>query len=135
MADLRSKSVFGSASKVDEALASGKVNEYDMLFLGGNDETPQIGWIDGDGNKIIVDTAKEIVYVDELPETGIEKVVYVYNFKFYLWDGTKYVSLTIEGGVDETTVNSKIETATTESKNYTDEQISSILSAMEVVII
>lgn len=49
--NLRSKHAFGSEANVDAALQSGAIDAYDILFL----NEKKIGWIDKDGNKVIVE--------------------------------------------------------------------------------
>lgn len=45
---MKAKHAFGNLSDVQKALDSGKINNYDILFLDGDTE-PKIGWIDGKG--------------------------------------------------------------------------------------
>ena len=132
--DLRSKHAFGSEANIDSALAQGLIDAYDILFLNEG----KIGWIDKDGNKVIVEDKTGVVTVDELPETGDAATVYICGNKFYFWNGSDFVTPTTEGeGVDETTVDSKIETAKTEvttaANAYTDEQIAAITESMAIV--
>lgn len=56
MADeiLRSKHAFGEFANLDKAIADGKIDAYDILFLDGKTE-PKIGWVDKDGNVVILD--------------------------------------------------------------------------------
>ena len=53
--NLKSKHAFGSETKVDEALANGAIDAYDILFLNEG----KIGWIDKNGNKIILNNVSE----------------------------------------------------------------------------
>ena len=47
MADelLRSKHVFGSLVSLEAAIAAGKVDAYDILFLKDQNDVPVIGWL------------------------------------------------------------------------------------------
>ncbi len=54
MAD-KAKHAYGSRKKLDAAIASGKVDSFDVLFLNGVDEAPAIGWVDKNGNPIIIE--------------------------------------------------------------------------------
>lgn len=134
MADeiLKSRHAFGSINGVDDALSAGKIDAYDILFLTSGDEH-KIGWIDKDGNKVILEDKKGVVTVNELPETGDTETVYICGSKFYLWNGSAFVCPSAEGGLDETVVDEKIEDAVTSANAYTDEQIAAITQAMAIV--
>lgn len=58
MAD-RAKHAFGALEKIDEALSSGKIDSYDILFVKDANGKPYVGWIDKDGNKVICDDSEE----------------------------------------------------------------------------
>lgn len=134
MADeiLRSKHAFGQLENVDAAISDGKIDAYDILFLKDKDNKPTIGWVDKDGNKVILEDSeckKQVLLVKELPETGDEEVIYIYNSKFYFWNGTEFVSQIDEVGVSEDVVNSKIEVAVSEANAYSDKKLDSALEA------
>lgn len=131
MSTTRSKHAFGSEANVDSALEQGLIDAYDILFLSEG----KIGWIDKDGNKVIPESKKQVLTVESLPEEGDAETIYIFESKFYLWDGTDYVSPSVDGGVDETVVDSKIDTAVqevAESANaYTDQQIAEAIAVVE----
>lgn len=131
MSTMKSKHAFGSEANVDYALEQGLIDAYDILFLAEG----KIGWIDKNGNKVILENKQQVMTVDELPETGVAEVIYIYNAKMYVWNGTEFVSPTTETGVDETTVDRKIDTAVQEvtdaANAYTDSQIDSALEVVE----
>ena len=60
MADelLRSKHAFGSSDGVLKAVEDGKIDAYDILFLDGDTNKPKIGWIDKNGNPVILTDEK-----------------------------------------------------------------------------
>lgn len=128
---LRSKHAFGSEANVDAALASGKIDAYDILFLSEG----KVGWIDANGNKVIVEDKVQVMVIDELPETGEESILYVVNSIGYTWNGTEFKPIA-ESGLDEATIDSKIEAANTTLletvKEYTDTQIQEV-SSVKVV--
>ena len=94
MAELKARHAFGSSSGIDAALEANKIDAFDILFLDGNTDEPKVGWIDKDGNKVIVKDKTQIVRVDSLPtENGDPNVVYIYNNEGYIWDGEKCISL------------------------------------------
>lgn len=65
MADeiLRSKHAFGSLEALDQAIADKKVDAYDILFLTDADGH-RIGWIDKNGQKVILDMGVSADVVD-----------------------------------------------------------------------
>lgn len=131
MSTMKSRHAFGSEENVDSALAQGLIDAYDVLFLSEG----KIGWIDKNGSKVILENRQQVMTVSELPAAGSEEVIYIYNSKMYIWDGSEYVSPTVEGGVDETTVDTKIDTAVQEVSDaanaYTDSQIDAALEVVE----
>lgn len=126
MSELKSKHAFGSEENVDAALAQGLIDAYDILFLSEG----KIGWIDKDGNKVIPENKSHVVLVDELPDVGSYDTIYIYNGKFYYWDGEHFISPSGGGVVTETTVDKKVDAAKSEAiesaKSYIDDQIASI---------
>lgn len=130
--NLRSKHAFGSEANVDAALASGAIDAYDILFL----KEGKIGWIDKDGNKVIVENKQQVVVLEALPETGEEGILYIVNSVGYSWDGSEFKPISEGTGIDETIVDTKIETAKStmldDAKAYTDQKIEESLFA-EVV--
>ena len=123
MAELKARHAFGSSSKIDAALASGAVNEYDILFLDGDTATPKVGWIDKNGNKVIVKDKTQIVRVDSLPtENGDPNVIYVHNNLGYVWDEAQTKCVPIAEGADITELQTKVTTLETEIANKVDEQ-------------
>ena len=116
---LKSRHAFGSLANVDSALDQGLIDAYDILFL----KEGKIGWIDADGNKVILEDKAQVVTVDVLPEVGENNVVYIYNSKFYFWDGEKFAAPEDIQGVSEEDVNEKVATAVSDANAYTDEKI------------
>lgn len=90
----KAKHAYGSRANLAAAIEAGKVDAYDILFLNGEDESPAIGWIDKDGNPVIVGCEEQVVKVTELPTSdGKEGVVYIYDNEAYIWDGEKCTSI------------------------------------------
>lgn len=94
MADeiLRSKHAFGSIENLQNAIDSGKVDQFDILYLLDENDKPQVGWINKQGEPVIVDTEK-VIHVDVLPETGEDGKIYIFNGGGYFWNGTEFVNL------------------------------------------
>lgn len=62
------KHAFGSEAKVDEALAAGTIDAYDILFLNEG----KVGWIDKDGHKVIAeDKTSENIVVNGVTGLGV----------------------------------------------------------------
>lgn len=59
MAD-KARHAFGMLENIDSALSSGAIDAYDILFVKNADGKPLVGWIDKDGNKVIVDDSAEL---------------------------------------------------------------------------
>lgn len=61
----KAKHAFGTVEKIDEALSAGTINSYDILFVKNAEGKPFVGWIDKDGNKVLVDDSAELAKLDE----------------------------------------------------------------------
>lgn len=95
MATERAKHAFGTLEKVDSALAAGTIDAYDILFVKDANGKPYVGWIDKEGNKVIVEEEDEIIVVngESLPESGELGKVYIFGEDGYFWNGEKFVNL------------------------------------------
>lgn len=134
MADelLRSRHAFGMEENIDAALESGAIDAYDVLFLKDAKNNAKIGWIDKDGNKVIVDDKKGVLFPTELPETGDAEMIYVVNNIAYVWTGEDFAVLGGEtSGVTETVVDDKVNEGVATANAYTDEQIANAFAIVE----
>ena len=133
MADeiLRSKHAFGEFANLDKAIADGKIDAYDILFLDGKTE-PKIGWVDKDGNVVILEDKKQVMAVDSLPETGNEDTIYICGSTFYFWNGSEFVASADNVGVSEDLVNARFDDAVSEANAYTDEKIAEVSSGFDL---
>lgn len=122
---LKSRHAFGSEANIDYAISQGLVDAYDILFL----KEGKIGWIDKEGNKVILENKKQVVSVEALPEIGDVETVYICDSKFYFWNGVEFILSA--GSINETIVYEKIETAVNEANAYTDEQIANAIGVVE----
>ena len=138
MAD-RARHAFGTLERIDAALSAGTIDAYDILFVKDESGKPYVGWIDKDGNKVIVQEEEQIVVVEggSLPETGVEGKVYIFNESCYIWNGTKFVNVCKP--TDLTDLESQIDEIETEmTKKVTAETVQTMIedytnSAIEVV--
>lgn len=63
MAD-KAKHAFGALERVDESIASGKLDAFDVLFVKDANGKPYVGWVDKNGNKVIVDNNADLSDVE-----------------------------------------------------------------------
>ena len=133
MADelLRSKHAFGSVKNLDTAIEAGKVDAFDILFLTDDDGNAKIGWLNKQGQKVILEDKKQVLTLQELPSSGETDALYVVGTKLYVWDGEKFTAVSGADGVTEDTVDAKITTAKDEIKAYADEQIANAVTVVE----
>lgn len=118
----KARHAFGSETNVDSALQAGTIDAFDILFL----DEKKIGWIDKNGQKVILEDAEQVSVVTTLPETGEEGILYIVvnatdsssiTASGSIWSNEQFVTVfdnsVTGGGVDEATVDSKIEEAMT----------------------
>lgn len=105
MADeiLRSKHGFGLLENIDQALLEGKVDAYDILFVKDRAGNPYVGWIDKDGQKVIIKGEEKVIVVDgeALPKVGEVGKIYIFNDEGYFWNGNKFVSFSKQVDISE----------------------------------
>ena len=116
----RAKHAFGALENVDSALASGKIDAFDILFVKDANNKPYVGWIDRDGNKVIVDDSAEF----EALENELASKVSV--------EELAEVDAKIETKADAAEVDAKVEQAVTDSvasaKAYTDGKVEAAIA-------
>ena len=95
MAVDKAKHAFGSSSRIEQALASGAIDAFDILFLDGETDNPKVGWVDRDGNIVIVPCNPEddVRAVDALPASGEIGVIYIVNNEVHIWTGAEFVKI------------------------------------------
>lgn len=91
----KAKHAFGMLERIDSAISAGTIDAYDILFVKDENGKPYVGWIDSDGNKVIVEEEDEIIVVNEesLPEYGESGKVYIFGEDGYFWNGEKFINL------------------------------------------
>lgn len=90
----KAKHAFGALENIDSAISAGKIDAYDILFVKDAEGKPYIGWVDKDGNKVIVEEEEKVVHVeDALPESGEEGKIYIFGEDGYFWNGEEFVNL------------------------------------------
>ena len=70
MAD-KAKHAFGALERVDEAISSGKVDAFDILFVKDKNGKPYVGWVDKEGQKVICDDSAELAELESQLESEI----------------------------------------------------------------
>jgi hypothetical protein len=63
MAD-KAKHAFGALENIDAAIAAGKIDAYDILFVKDANGVPYVGWVDKDGNKVVCDNQTDLSGVE-----------------------------------------------------------------------
>lgn len=53
----KARHAFGNLENLEAAIQNGTVDAYDILFMKDANGKPYIGWIDKDGNKVILEDA------------------------------------------------------------------------------
>lgn len=136
----KAKHAFGMLENVDKALSDGLINDFDILFMKDADGTPHLGWIDANGEKVILQTDNKNIIVVEgesLPESGEIGKVYIFGEDGYFWNGTEFINLCKPTDVSElqsqvtelgTEIETKVDAKTVQTmiEDYAD-------SAIEVV--
>lgn len=91
----KARHAFGALENIDSALQNGLIDAYDILFVKDANGKPYVGWIDKDGNKVVVEEEDEVVVVDgeSLPESGVNGKIYVFDENAYVWNGNEFVNL------------------------------------------
>lgn len=89
----RARHAFGNTTNLDNAIASGMIDAYDILFLDG-DTDPKVGWVDKNGTVRMAKGKDHVVRVSELPvDNGDENVVYICNNEGYIWNGEQCIPI------------------------------------------
>lgn len=129
----KTRIAFGSEDRIAKALEDNLINAYDIVCL----DEKKIGWIDKEGNAVIVEGEQYVVPVEELPTAdGKSNVIYIYGNKGYIWDGTKCVPMSQDAEV--VTLTQDVATLQQEMTNKVDEKtvdakIAEAISGFEVV--
>lgn len=91
----KAKHAFGTLENIDQALANNTIDAFDILFVKDANGKPYVGWIDKEGNKVIVEEEDEVVIVEgeSLPEAGESGKIYVFGSDAYVWNGNEFVNL------------------------------------------
>lgn len=120
MAD-KSKHAFGMLENVDNAISNGLIDEFDILFVKDADGNPYIGWVDKEGQKVILQDKVQIVRVDELPTAdGDENVVYIHNNEGYIWDSVNSECVPMSKSTDLTNLETQIANLSTQMGDKVD---------------
>ena len=61
----KAKHAFGALENVDSAISAGKIDSFDVLFVKDANGRPYVGWVDGQGKKVIVPNETDLSGVNE----------------------------------------------------------------------
>ena len=91
----KAKHAFGALENIDAALSAGKIDAFDILFVKDANGKPYVGWIDKEGNKVIVQETEKVIVVDgdTLPESGDVGKIYIFKNEGYIWNGVEFVPM------------------------------------------
>ena len=113
----KAKHAFGALENIDSALSAGKIDAYDILFVKDSNGKPYVGWIDKDGNKVVVDDSKELTELENKIATKAN---------------AEEVEAAIASKADAADVEEKIDKAATDAvtsaKSYTDGKIEAAIN-------
>lgn len=110
----KAKHAFGALERVDESIASGKLDAYDILFVKDANGKPYIGWVDKEGKKVICESA-------DVDLSGIEAEL-----------ATKVNAEEVDAKLDEV-AQSTIDTVKAYTDAKVEEKIAEANSAYEVI--
>ena len=129
---MKAKHAFGALERVDENIVNGKIDAFDVLFVKDANGKPYVGWVDKDGNKVIVEEEEKVVHVeDALPEFGEEGKIYIFGENGYFWDGEKFVNLCKPTDVSALEVKSATKVTAEEVKTMIKESEDSFVEIVE----
>lgn len=94
----KAKHAHGSRKNLEAAIASKAVNAFDVLFLSGDDEAPAFGWLDKNGNPIIITPTDDLAKVEDSLKTELATKV-----------NAEEVKAEVEAAVEKTTEKTKYE--------------------------
>lgn len=116
MAD-KAKHAFGALERVDENIANGTLDAYDILFVKDANGKPYVGWIDKNGNKVVVDDSAELAELENQIATKANA------------EEVKSLEGRIAEKANATEVNTKIETAVADSLSAANAYTNKIVEA------
>lgn len=68
----KAKHAFGALERIDEAISAGTINAYDILFVKDEKGKPYVGWLDKNGDKVIVDDSAELSALESQIATKVD---------------------------------------------------------------
>jgi hypothetical protein len=132
----KAKHAFGSLENIDQALANGTIDSYDILFVKNAEGKPYVGWVDKDGNKVVVSNDEEIAELETALATKISADEVDTKIEGAVTEKVETVVETVVTERVETIVTEKVETVVNEK---VDTQVETIVEekvdeAMDVKI-
>lgn len=62
---MKAKHAFGMLENVDTAITNKTIDAYDILFVKNAEGKPFVGWVDKNGEKVIVDNSAELIALEK----------------------------------------------------------------------
>ena len=103
------------------------------MFLDGDTENPKIGWVDKNGNPVILKEEDEVVIVngESLPESGETGKIYVHGSDAYVWNNNEFVNLCKPTDVSALEVEIATKVTAEEVKTMIKESENSLVEIVE----
>ena len=67
----KARHAFGALENIDSAISAGTIDAYDILFVKDANGKPYVGWIDKEGQKVIVDDSAELTELEKQIATKV----------------------------------------------------------------
>ena len=116
----KAKHAFGALENVDSAISSGKIDAYDILFVKDAAGKPYVGWVDRDGEKVIVDHTPDLTELEGELEAQIASKANI--------EDVEALEGQISTKADTVDVEKKIDQAMSSVKTYTDGRVEAALN-------
>ena len=111
----RAKHAFGTLENIDQALANGTIDSYDILFVKNANGKPYVGWVDKEGQKVVVSNDEELAELEAqlASKVGAEEIAEI-ETELATKANAEEVAAELATKVSTEEVDSKIETVVTE---------------------
>lgn len=128
----RAKHAFGSLENIDQALANGTIDSYDILFVKDANGKPYVGWVDKNGDKVVVSNDAELAELEAqlASKVGAEEIVEL-ETELASKANAEEVAAELATKVSSEEVDAKIETVVTEKVT---EKVETVVEQVETIV-
>lgn len=129
----KAKHAFGALERIDQAITSGVIDAYDILFVKDENGKPYVGWVDKDGKKVMVSNDVELAELESKLEekVSVEEV----DAKLETKADAEEVKAELETKASVEEVDSKIKQAVQDIKHPPDSVKYKILDAPDGTLV